>query len=121
MALIDEAKRLAERLDVDYLELRSRDDLPGEWATKNRYVHFRKKLEAGRDSNLAAIPRKQRAMVRKGIQSGLAADWTFDLEQFYPPFAESYRNLGTPVFGKKRKQFYPAVRARLQAYIFSAP
>ena len=35
------------------------------------YVTFRKAIEADHEKNMKAIPRKQRAMVRKGIQNGL--------------------------------------------------
>ena len=50
---------------------------------------------------MAAIPRKQRAMVRKGIKAGLESAVTRDLTDFYPIYAESVRNLGTPVFAKR--------------------
>jgi FemAB-related protein (PEP-CTERM system-associated) len=98
--LVDEARNLAVSLGVDYLELRNRRPLDGDWETKNLYVTFRKKLEADPEANLQAIPRKQRAMVRKGMKAGTDVVWEADLDGFYSVFSESYRNLGTPVFGK---------------------
>jgi FemAB-related protein (PEP-CTERM system-associated) len=99
-ALVHEARRLAENLGVDYLELRNRRPLDGDWETKSLYVTFRKPLEPDLDANLQAIPRKQRAMVRKGMKAGTNVVWDLDLDTFYSVFSESYRNLGTPVFGK---------------------
>jgi FemAB-related protein (PEP-CTERM system-associated) len=99
-ALVDEARRLAIDLGVDYLELRNRRRLDGDWHTKSLYVTFRKALQGDLEANLQAIPRKQRAMVRKGMKAGTEVDWSLDLDAFYAVFSESYRNLGTPVFGK---------------------
>ena len=98
--LVAEARRLAVELGVDYLELRNRHPLDGDWQTKNLYVTFRKTLESDVEANLQAIPRKQRAMVRKGMKAGTEVGWEPDLDTFYSVFSESYRNLGTPVFGK---------------------
>jgi FemAB-related protein (PEP-CTERM system-associated) len=99
-ALVAEARRLATNLGVDYLELRNRRPLEGDWETKNLYVTFRKALAPDVEGNLQAIPRKQRAMVRKGMKAGTDVSWDCDLDAFYSVFSESYRNLGTPVFGK---------------------
>jgi FemAB-related protein (PEP-CTERM system-associated) len=48
-----------------------------------------------------AIPRKQRAMVRKGIKAGLASSTHEDIDQFFNIYAISVRNHGTPVFSKR--------------------
>jgi FemAB-related protein (PEP-CTERM system-associated) len=50
---------------------------------------------------MKAIPRKQRAMVRKGIESGLASVVGDDVDQLHGIYAESVRNLGTPVFSRR--------------------
>src|SRR3546814_1200321 len=50
---------------------------------------------------MLAIPRKQRAMVRKGIKEGLAGELDVDVRRLYPLYAESVRNLGTPVLGRR--------------------
>lgn len=99
-ALVTEAKRLADELKVDYLELRNRRPLDGDWETKGQYVTFRKSLEPSVEANLQAIPRKQRAMVRKGMKAEPDVSWEQDVDVFYTVFSESYRNLGTPVFAK---------------------
>src|SRR3546814_11214844 len=50
---------------------------------------------------MLAIPRKQRAMVRKGIKEGLVGELDVDVRRLYPLYAESVRNLGTPVLGRR--------------------
>ncbi|HET6587808.1 MAG TPA: FemAB family XrtA/PEP-CTERM system-associated protein [Oleiagrimonas sp.] len=99
--LTEAAVALADELRVDYLELRDRQPDHPEWPVKDLYVSFRKAIEPDHDSNLKAIPRKQRAMVRKGIKAGLEADHKGDLDAFYQVYAESVRNLGTPVLPRK--------------------
>ena len=45
-----------------------------DWPRQDLYVTFRKRLLPDADANLRAIPRKQRAMVRKGMQHGLRSE-----------------------------------------------
>ena len=92
---------LADSLGVAALELRHRKPVNPAWPTKQLYYTFRKAISADHDANLQAIPRKQRAMVRKGIKAGLQADEVQDVDRFYAVYAESVRNLGTPVFPRR--------------------
>jgi FemAB-related protein (PEP-CTERM system-associated) len=101
------ATALADELNVGYLELRERQPRHQGWPVKDLYVSFRKPIDIDHDKNLKAIPRKQRAMVRKGIGFGLEAHHDGNLDEFYRVYAESVRNLGTPVLPR---QYY----ARLQ-------
>jgi FemAB-related protein (PEP-CTERM system-associated) len=100
-ALEREACAIAERLNVDCLELRERVAHPGDWPTKDLYVTFRKPMDPDPEKNLLAIPRKQRAMVRKGQDAGLTSELDAGLDRFYDVYADSVRHLGTPVFSKK--------------------
>jgi FemAB-related protein (PEP-CTERM system-associated) len=100
LALEREAIRLAEKLGVGQLELRHRRERHPDWPRKDLYVTFAKEIEPDPESNLKAIPRKQRAMVRKGIQAGLQAETEPDVERFFLAYSESVRSLGTPVFSK---------------------
>lgn len=97
-ALVERACGLANDLQVDYLELRNLDTKPMGWPGKDLYVTFRKTLEPDLEANLASIPRKQRAVVRKGISAGLRSELDADTARFYRIYSESVRNLGTPVF-----------------------
>lgn len=101
-AVTQHACALAERLGVDALELRNEQPLEVGWPTKDAlYVTFRKAITDDDEANLKDIPRKQRAMVRKGIKLGLRSEQTTDVARFYAIYAESVRNLGTPVFPRR--------------------
>jgi FemAB-related protein (PEP-CTERM system-associated) len=97
--LISAASELADELGVDYLELRHRSPRT-EWPTKNTYVTFRKEISSDPEENLKAIPRKQRAMVRKGIKAGLDAEMDANAHRLYDVLSECKRNLGTPFFSR---------------------
>jgi FemAB-related protein (PEP-CTERM system-associated) len=99
--LEDAAAELAATLGVDYLELRNRKATRTDWPAKDLYVTFRKPIDPDHERNLAAIPRKQRAMVRKGIAAQLVARSGRDVGVLYDLYSESLRNLGTPVFSKR--------------------
>ncbi len=94
------ACKLAEELKVDYLELRNREARHPDWPTKQLYVTFRKTMESDAEANMLAIPRKQRAMVRKGIKAGLKGDFDHSLKDFYSAYSQSVHSLGTPVFSR---------------------
>ncbi|SES62594.1 FemAB-related protein, PEP-CTERM system-associated [Nitrosomonas marina] len=95
------AIELADKLKVDYLEFRNMKPVHQDWPTKDLYVTFRKTLDADIEKNLLEIPRKQRAMVRKGIKFGLKSDIDEDIERFFFAYSSSVHRLGTPVFSKK--------------------
>lgn len=104
-----EACRLAEQLGVDHLEMRNRVQKTPDRPFKDLYVTFRKELDPEEEKNLQAIPRKQRAMVRKGIKAGLISIIDQDVERFFAAYSESVRNLGTPVLPKKYFQIFKDV------------
>jgi len=91
------AQQLAAQLRVDHLEYRN--ILPGhrEWLAPPLYFTFRKELHPQVEANLLAIPRKQRAMIRKGIAAGLRSEIDSEPRRFYGMYAASVHRLGTPV------------------------
>lgn len=100
-ALEDEAMQLARRLKVDHLELRNERPVRADWLRKDGlYVTFRRAISEDDEANLNAIPRKQRAMVRKGIKAGLVGELDPGIDNLYEAYSQSVRNLGTPVFPK---------------------
>jgi hypothetical protein len=82
-ALEQYALSLASSLSVEHLELRYLQPRHPEWPRQDLYVTFRKELFADDEQNLLAIPRKQRAMVRKGIGNGLRAEVDADAGRFF--------------------------------------
>ena len=100
-SLREAACRLAEQLNVDALELRNTKSSEPGWPTKDLYSTFRKEMDSDHDVNMKAIPAKQRAMVRKGINAGLISEPDEGSDRIYRVYSESLRNLGTPVFSRK--------------------
>lgn len=102
-ALLAEGWRLAERLGCPSLELRGgRPPVATGWQHKEgTYAGFVRSLAMDDDAELKAIPRKQRAEVRKALDAGLdvaVGRGPADRGAHYAVYAESVRNLGTPVF-----------------------
>lgn len=98
-ALESAALSICNQIGADYLELRSLEPRHADWPQKrDLYVTFRKAMHSEVDANMKAIPRKQRAMVRKGIANGLRSEIDIEASRLYEIYAESVRNLGTPVF-----------------------
>lgn len=99
--LIEAACREADSRNVDYLEFRCQVPSERGWPASDMYATFRKELDPDPEKNLSEIPRKQRAMIRKGIKAGLVAERDEDTGRFYRALTECKRNLGTPFFGPK--------------------
>lgn len=101
-ALDREAVALMERLGAEYLEYRQPVRRHGDWpARTDLYATFQRPIEPDEDRDLKQIPRKQRAVVRKALESAELSDTLDgDVDRFYPLYAIGVRNLGTPVFGK---------------------
>jgi len=86
---------------VDYLELRNRKATRNDWPVKQLYVTFRKEIDLDPEVNMKAIPRKQRAMVRKGIKAGLVSHIENNIDTFFHIYSTSVRDHGTPIFPKR--------------------
>jgi len=105
-ALTDYAAGLRAKLGAAAAELRFLDaptQILGEaWQPRPPlYVTFRRAIAANDADILKSIPRKQRAVVRKAIDRGLAATTDRDVDTLHAIYARSVRNLGTPVFAKR--------------------
>ena len=93
---------IGEDVGVDYVEFRHRARLHPDWpAQEQLYVTFRKEMKETDADNLKAVPRKQRAMIRKGEQAGLVSKRDDSVDRLFELYAESVRNLGTPVFPRR--------------------
>lgn len=99
-ALESHAVRLAEELGVQYLELRNkgpRRDAGHHPATQ--YATFRKDIPQDVEQIIQSVPAKGRRHDLKRCQrQGLVFEAPGRLEDFYEVLAESFRNLGTPIF-----------------------
>lgn len=100
--LLDHAKKQTRDLNADYLDLKFQFAKETDLPETDLHVTFIKELFQEHEENMKAIPRKQRAMVRKGIKSGLNAHYSRDyLDDFYRLYAQNVQRMGTPVYGKK--------------------
>ena len=101
------AEALAARHHCPTIELRGGalpTDRPGWTIRTESHAGFVRALAASDEAELTAIPRKQRAEVRKGIAGDLTVTvgtGTRDRAAHYAVYAESVRNLGTPVFPRR--------------------
>jgi FemAB-related protein (PEP-CTERM system-associated) len=100
-ALEAEAERLARRAGVAHLEYRNVAPHHPDWPKQDLYVTFRKEILPKGEDNLLAIPRKQRAMVRKGIKAGLFAELDAGVERFFALYADNVHRHGTPPMPKR--------------------
>lgn len=101
MALENAAQDLARHLDVDHLEFRNLTPRHADWPTQDLYVTFRKEILPDIEANMLAIPRKQRAMVRKGIKNGLVSTVDRNTDRFFQLFADNVHRHGTPALPKR--------------------
>jgi FemAB-related protein (PEP-CTERM system-associated) len=109
-AALDEAARaalhahavaLAGELGVAHLELRDRERREPDWPQQDLYVTFRRAIQPQVEDNLSAIPRKQRAMVRKGIGRGLVSEIDAGAKRFFELYAGNMHRHGTPPFPRR--------------------
>lgn len=117
--LASAARTLATALDCPSIELRGGAH-PSNWAVDgDSYLGFARDLAATDEAELLAIPRKQRAEVRKALANDLTVVIGRDaaaLRDHYRIYAESVRNLGTPVFPRA---LFREVVARMDADVLT--
>ena len=103
--LIDEAVRLAERLDVQYLELRHGAPVEHARLPQSRGEKSLMILPLGKDeqSLWQSIGPKVRNQIRKGDKHDLSIRWGGQelVDDFYAIFSVNMRDLGTPVYPRK--------------------
>ncbi len=97
-------EELASRTNCSAIELRGgvQPDASAQWTIKTEsHCGFIAPLLADDEAQLLSIPRKQRAEVRKGLANELTVEVgssARDRDAHCAVYAESVRNLGTPVF-----------------------
>jgi FemAB-related protein (PEP-CTERM system-associated) len=101
-ALAAAAIERGQRLGVGHIELRSECASLADWITKSDlYATFRRELAASESTAMAQVPRKKRADLRKSLNAGLTVELGGDPYAFYAVYAQSVRDLGTPVFPRR--------------------
>jgi FemAB-related protein (PEP-CTERM system-associated) len=108
-ALHAAACELSESLRVQHLELRNFRRREPDWPEQDLYVTFRKRLEPDPEDNLRAVPKSQRAMVRRAARRGLASEIDSDTSRFFDLYADNVQRHGTPAL--PRRYFDELLRA----------
>ncbi|WP_271077707.1 FemAB family XrtA/PEP-CTERM system-associated protein [Aurantiacibacter sp. MUD61] len=113
------AQELAVRLCCPTIELRGGEVGEGWDIQTESHCGFVQPLAEDDDAQLLQIPRKQRAEVRKGLKNDLTVTigkTPRDRDAHYAVYAESVRNLGTPVLPRS---LFDAVLDTLDADILT--
>ena len=100
-ALEAEAQRITKQLGAAHLELRNVKRRHDDWPLQDLYVTFRKEILPEEQANMLAIPRKQRAMVRKGIKNNLRSEIDPGVDRFFAMFADNVHRHGTPAMPRR--------------------
>jgi len=101
-ALTAAAAAIRESTGAPYIEFRCPHPAHGSWTSrKDLYATFSGPIGADDNANLLSIPRKQRAVVRKTLESELSSETDSCVDRFFAVYSESVRNLGTPIFPKR--------------------
>ncbi|MDO4570143.1 MAG: FemAB family PEP-CTERM system-associated protein [Planctomycetia bacterium] len=102
--LIDEAIRLADSLDVQYLEIRGEREVshPALNSERREKVLMRLALPKSSQELWDGFKPKVRNQIRKAQKSNLSAEWGGRelVNDFYAVFSETMRNVGTPVYSR---------------------
>ena len=102
VAVLDRhAVDLARDLGVQHLELRNRTPAHPDWPRQELYVSFRRTIAPEPEANLQAIPRKQRAMVRKAMGRQLRSEIDQTVDRFFTLYADNQHRHGTPPLSKR--------------------
>lgn len=102
LALDQAALALLDTTGATYLEFRSRKALRPDWEVRgDLYADFARPISDDDNDNLLAVPRKQRAVIRKAMSSNLTSEIERRPERLFRVYSESVRNLGTPMFPQK--------------------
>ncbi len=105
-ALLEEVVKLANKLNVQYLELRHHaltlDDALITHSRDNK-VRMVRALPDSPETLFKEVGPKVRNQVRKGEKSGLSIRWDGEtlLNDFYTVFTSNMRDLGTPVYSSR--------------------
>lgn len=107
-SLLEAARDQARELRADYLELRSPRALQTEMPASLRKISMTIRLAPDPDTLWKGFSSKHRTGIRRVYKHGVtvAAGGPELLDAFYEVLAESWRNLGTPIY---RKSYFAAI------------
>ena len=99
-ALLEAAAGVIEDWGSDYLEIRSCRRLSAAYPCAEHKVSMTLELESDPEVLMGRFKRDQRAEIRRATKNGFVAKFGPEhLDDFYDVLSESWRELGTPIFG----------------------
>lgn len=100
--LLDEARAIVEKHQMEYLEIRSMRKLGGDLPTSEHKVSITMTLDSNPDTLWNAFKTGHRNNIRRAYKRGLTvrSGGIELLDTFYDILSESWRNLGTPLYQK---------------------
>jgi FemAB-related protein (PEP-CTERM system-associated) len=100
--ILSQAEMLGRELGVEYVELRDTPEAGPDWRPRSDlYVNFARQAAADEAENFNQIPRKQRKVVRLALARGFTVTVDPSADDFYPLYARTMRNHGTPAMPRK--------------------
>jgi len=105
-ALIDAAQHIGQSRQVSYIEIRQREELPGDIAADLTRVGLELSLPGTADELWDSLKATVRNQVRKAQKSGLTASVETNChaavdDGFYPIYSENTRDLGSPMHSRR--------------------
>ena len=97
--LLKEASRVADEWSVEYLEIRSQRHLGDQYPCSDHKVSMTIALDPDPEVVMNQFKREQRSEIRRAAKRGFVTKFGPELvADFYEILAESWRELGTPIF-----------------------
>jgi FemAB-related protein (PEP-CTERM system-associated) len=97
--LLDEASLVADEWGVEYLEIRSQRHLGDRFPCSDHKVSMTIELDPDPEVVMNRFKREHRHEIRRAAKRGFVTKFGADLvDDFYAVLAESWRELGTPIF-----------------------
>jgi FemAB-related protein (PEP-CTERM system-associated) len=97
--LLEEAERVSDEWGVEYLEIRSQRHLGDRYPCSDHKVSMTIALNADPEAVMGRFKRDQRSEIRRAAKRGFVTKFGNELvDDFYEVLAESWRELGTPIF-----------------------
>lgn len=98
--MMEEAAAVATEWGADYLEVRSQRAFGEQYPSSDHKVSMTIALDRDPEAVMARFKRDQRAEIRRAAKAGFTTRFGNDLvRDFYLVLSESWRELGTPIFG----------------------
>ena len=99
-ALADSAQTLCRDLNANYVELRHRLAIPGNWTDNTTYTRFHLDLAQGEEAIWSGLRKSMRRAIKKSESHGMTVDlFNNDFDLFFKLYSRDQKRFGTPITG----------------------